>query len=149
MRLLKSRLTKSLMVAGVAGLMTVTSVAQAAGDLTRRPQKLPDLVMGSDDSDYYMSQKEYQLETGKAYKLAIISNGQKEYAMVAPDFFASIYLRKVEAGGMEIKAVSLTELEFEDAAEAEIYFVPVKAGEFEFEMEGLEKKGMSGVFVVK
>ena len=92
MSILKSRLIKPLMIAGVAGLMTVTSVAQAAGDLTRRPQKLPDLVMGSDESDYYLSQKEYELETGKAYKLAIISNGQKEYAMVAPDFFASIFL---------------------------------------------------------
>lgn len=149
MSILKSRLIKPLMIAGVAGLMTVTSVAQAAGDLTRRPQKLPDLVMGSDESDYYLSQKEYELETGKAYKLAIISNGQKEYAMVAPDFFASIFLRKVEAGGMEIKALSLTELEFEDAAEAEIYFVPVKPGEFEFEMEGLQGKGMVGVFKVK
>lgn len=149
MRFLKSNFTKPLMIAGIAGLMTVTSVAQAAGDLTRRPVKLPDLVMGSDDSDYSLSQKEYELETGKAYKLAIISNGQKEYAFVAPDFFASIFLRKVEAGGMEIKAVSLTELEFEDAAEAEIYFVPVKSGEFEFELEGLEAKGMTGVFKVK
>jgi len=137
------------MIAGFAGLMAVTSVAQAAGDLTRRPQKLPDLVMGSDESDYFMSQKEYQLETGKSYKLAIISNGQKEYAMQAPEFFSSIFLRKVEAGGMEIKAVHLTELEFEDASEAEIYFVPIKPGKFEFEMEGLEGKGMVGVFNVK
>ncbi len=143
------RLLKPLLITGFAGLMAVTSVAQAAGDLTRRPQKLPDLVMGSDDSDYFMSQKEYQLETGKSYKLAIISNGQKEYAMQAPEFFSSIFLRKVEAGGMEIKAVSLTELEFEDASEAEIYFVPVKSGKFEFEMEGLEGKGMVGVFNVK
>lgn len=144
------KILKSLAVTGLAGVLSVASVAAlAAGDLTRRPEKLPDLVMGSDESDYFLSQKEYTLETGKAYKLAIISNGQKEYALEAPEFFASIFLRKVEAGGMEIKAVSLTELEFEDAAEAEIYFVPIKSGKFEFVMDGLEGKGMVGTFNVK
>ena len=87
--------------------------AQAKGDLSRKPIPLPDLVLGSDVSDYAMSQKIYQLETGKAYKLNIVSSGFKEYAIEAPGFFASIYLRKVEVAGMEIKAVSLTQLEFE------------------------------------
>lgn len=142
------RSPKALMAAALAATIFSAPVL-AEGDLTRRPQALPDLVMGSDESDYYLSEKEYQLETGKAYKLAIVSNGQKEYALRAPEFFASIYLRKVEAGGMEIKAISLTELEFEDAAEAEIYFVPVKPGRFEFRIQGLEAKGMTGVFDVK
>jgi len=143
------KLFKPMAGLALSTLMALSATAQAQGDLTRRPAKLPDLVMGSDESDYYMSQKSYELETGKSYKLAIISNGQKEYALQAPEFFSSIYLRKVEAGGMEIKAVSLTELEFEDAAEAEIYFVPVKPGKFEFVMDGLEVKGMTGVFNVK
>ncbi|MBY4675857.1 copper-binding protein [Marinobacterium arenosum] len=140
---------KPLAAAGLASLIALASPAQAQGDLTRKPIALPDLVMGNEQSDYALSQKEYQLETGKAYKLAIISSGLKEYALQAPEFFAAIYLRKVEAGGMEIKAVSLTELEFEDAAEAEIYFVPVKPGRFEFAMDGLEHKGMTGVFNVR
>ena len=122
---------------------------QAKGDLTRKPQALPDLVLGSEVSDYAMSQKSYQLETGKAYKLNIVSSGLKEYAIEAPDFFASIFLRKVEAGGMEIKATSLTQLEFEDAGEAEIYFVPVKPGNFRFFSRGLEGKGMEGEFIVR
>lgn len=143
------RTTKTLMATALATVTLLSAPVQAEGDLTRRPQALPDLVMGSDDSDYYMSEKSYALETGKAYKLAIVSNGQKEYALRAPEFFASIYLRKVEAGGMEIKAIGLTELEFEDAAEAEIYFVPVKPGRFEFRIKGLEAKGMTGVFEVK
>lgn len=126
-----------------------STIAVAEGDLTRRPTKLPELVLGTEDNRYHMSQKEYHLETGKSYKLEIVSSGQTEYALVAPDFFASIYLRKVEAGDMEIKAVSLTELEFEQEAEAEIYFVPIKPGKFEFSVEGLEQKGMEGVFIVK
>lgn len=122
---------------------------QAAGDLTRRTEALPDLLMGSEESDYSLSQTEYRLETGKAYQLKIISTGRKEYAFQAPEFATSIYLRKVEAGGVEIKAVTLTELEFEDAGEAEIFFVPIKPGKYRFYNKGLEGKGMHGSFVVR
>ncbi|MCP4595835.1 copper-binding protein [Neptuniibacter sp.] len=144
------RVLKNLAVLGMAAAMGVSStIAVAEGDLTRRPTKLPELVLGTEDNRYHMSQKEYHLETGKSYKLEIVSSGQTEYALQAPEFFASIFLRKVEAGDMEIKAVSLTELEFEQEAEAEIYFVPIKPGKFEFYAEGLEEKGMEGVFIVK
>ena len=136
------------------GLILLGSLAgfdnlHAAGDMTRRPVALPDLLLGSEDSDYAMSQREYQLETGQAYQLKIISSGQKEYAFQAPEFATAIYLRKVEAGGVEIKAVTLTELEFEDAGEAEIFFLPVKPGKYRFYAKGLENKGMLGHFVVK
>lgn len=123
--------------------------AQAAGDLTRRTEALPDLVLGSEENDYSLSRTEYQLETGKAYQLKVISTGRKEYAFQAPEFANSIFLRKVEAGGVEVKAVTLTELEFEDAGEAEIFFVPIKPGKYRFYAKGLEGKGMLGVFVVR
>ena len=121
----------------------------AAGDLTRRTQMLPDLVLGSEASDYSMSQQEYRLETGKAYQLKLIASGRKEYAFQAPEFATSIFLRKVEAGGVEIKAVTLTELEFEDAGEAELFFVPIKPGRYRFYAKGLEAKGMQGLFIVE
>ena len=121
----------------------------AAGDLTRRTQALPDLKFGSEESDYAVSQKEYQLETGVAYQLKVISDGQKECAFQAPEFAQSIFLRKVEAGGVEIKAMTLTELEFEDAGEAEIFFLPIKPGSYPFYCKGLQNKGMEGRFIVK
>lgn len=121
----------------------------AAGDLTLRPQALPDLSFGSDESDYAVSQKTYELETGVAYQLKVIADGQKACAFQAPEFARSIFLRKVEAGGVEIKAITLVELEFEEAGEAELFFVPVKPGSFPFYCEGLQNKGMEGAFVVK
>lgn len=125
------------------------SFANAEGDLTLRPIALEDLVMGSEESDYQMSQNHYLLETGQAYRLRIVASGLKPYALKAPEFFSAIYLRKVEAGDMEIKAVSLLELEFEEESEAEIFFVPVKPGRFPFYVAGLEHKGMSGIIEVK
>ncbi len=145
MSLIRTLSLPALLILGMVGF----DGASAAGDLTRRPVALPDLVMGSEESDYSLSQTEYQLETGKAYQLKIISTGRKEYAFQAPEFATSIYLRKVEAGGVEIKAVTLTELEFEDAGEAEIYFVPIKPGKYRFYNKGLEGKGMQGSFVVR
>lgn len=145
MRILKALMLPLLLILSLLGVDQL----HAAGDMTRRPVALPDLVLGNDDSDYSMSQTEYQLETGQAYQLKIISSGQKEYALQAPEFATAIYLRKVEAGGVEIKAVTLTELEFEDAGEAEIFFLPVKPGKFRFYAKGLEGKGMLGYFVVK
>lgn len=132
---------------GATGLTSLP--ASAEGDLTTRPERLPDLVLGNEVTDYAMSQTRYELETGKAYRLKVISSGLKEYAMQAPEFFTSIYLRKVEAGDMEIKAMTLTELEFEQEGEAEIYFVPIKPGEYAFYMQGLQQKGMEGVFSVR
>ncbi|HEY1027876.1 MAG TPA: copper-binding protein [Pseudomonas sp.] len=145
MRIFKALMLPLLLIISLLGVDQL----HAAGDMTRRPVALPDLVLGSEESDYSMSQNEYQLETGQAYQLRIISNGQKEYAFQAPEFATSIYLRKVEAGGVEIKAVTLTELEFEEAGEAEIFFLPVKPGKFRFYAKGLEGKGMLGHFVVK
>lgn len=146
---LANTIVTGLAAAGVAVALSLSGPVLAKGDLTRKPIELADLVMGSEQSDYSFSTKSYELETGKAYKLEIISSGLKEYALQAPEFFASIYLRKVEAGGMEIKAMSLTELEFEDEGSAEIYFVPIKPGSFEFYAEGLQNKGMVGEFVVR
>jgi len=145
MRILKALLLPLLLIISLLGVDQL----HAAGDMTRRPVALPDLVLGSEESDYSMSQSEYQLETGQAYQLKIIASGQKEYAFQAPEFATSIYLRKVEAGGVEIKAVTLTELEFEEAGEAEIFFLPVKPGKYRFYAKGLEGKGMLGHFVVK
>lgn len=145
MSTLKKLLLPILLIASLIGFDNI----YAAGDLTRRTLALPDLRLGNEQSDYGMSQLEYQLETGRAYQLKIIASGQKEYAFQAPEFATSIYLRKVEAGGVEIKAVTLTELEFEDAGEAEIFFVPIKPGKYRFYAKGLEGKGMLGYFVVK
>lgn len=135
------------------GLMIICLVGTdrilAAGDLTRRTISLPDLLLGNAESDYAMSQNEYQLETGRAYQLMVVASGQKEYAFQAPDFFKTVHLRKVEAGDVEIKAALLHELEFEDAGEAEMFFTPLVPGRYAFYMKGLESKGMVGHFVVK
>jgi len=131
------------------GIFLLAQPAAAKGYLATKPTKLPDLVLGTDDTGYGLSQNEYKLETGKSYRLKIVSSGKKEYAMVAPGFFDFIWLRKIEAGGMEIKANSIYELEFEDEAEAEIFFVPIRPGTYEMRAKGLEERGVMVKFIVE
>lgn len=120
----------------------------AKGDLALRSKKI-ELKLGSDKSDYEMSQKEIKLETGKAYRLHISSMGFKEYEFEAEDFFNNIWIRKIEVGGIEIKAPVIKEIEFEREGKVEINFVPIRTGEYPFEIEGLQNKGMTGIFIIE
>ena len=123
--------------------VTVLSVGEsrAEGYLATKPIELDELVLGTNPIGFDVSVKEYNLETGQSYSLMIKSSGFQEYAVVAPEFFDFIWLRKVEAGGMEIKANSIYELEFEDEGEAEIFFVPIRPGTYEMYARGLKEKG--------
>ena len=120
----------------------------AEGDLAIRAKKL-ELKLGSDKSDYEMSQKVFELETGKAYRLEISSMGFKEYEFEAEDFFRNVWIRNIEVEGIEIDTSIINEIEFEREGEIEIKFVPIRPGKYEFEIEGLQSKGMVGEFIVK
>ena len=120
----------------------------AEGDLSIRSKKLI-LKLGSDKSDYDMSQKVFEMETGKAYRLEISSMGFKEYEIEAEEFFRNIWIRNIEVAGIEIDTPVIEEIEFEREGEIEIKFVPIRPGKFDFEIEGLQNKGMVGQFIVK
>jgi hypothetical protein len=139
----------ALIVLALSVLVHLPQNAAAKGDLAVKPTKLPDLVLGTDDTGFGMSQKEYSLETGKAYRLKIVSTGKKEYAMVAPELFSVIWVRKVEAGEVEIKAGALYELEFEKAATAELFFVPIRPGTYQMRAKGLEARGVVITFNIQ
>ena len=124
------------------------SESNAEGDLSIRSKKLV-LNLGSDKSDYDMSQKIFNMETGKAYRLEITSMGFKEYELEAEDFFRNIWIRSIEIDGIELDAPVINEIEFEREGEIEIKFVPIRPGEYDFEIERLQSKGMVGIFIVK
>ena len=111
----------------------------AEGDLAIRAKKL-ELKLGSDKSDYEMSQKVFELETGKAYRLEISSMGFKEYEFEAEDFFRNIWVRNIEVEGIEIDTSIINEIEFEREGENEIKFVPIRQGKYEFEIEVFKVK---------
>ncbi|WP_262488835.1 copper-binding protein [Halomonas sp. ANAO-440] len=130
-------------------LSLTTGAALAAGDLANRPERLERLVIGTGESMLGVSVREHQLETGQSYRLVIEATGMQECAWVAPGFFKNAWLRKIEVGNVEIKAPTLTELEFEREGEAELFFVPIRPGTYEWACAGLEERGVTGTFVVQ
>ena len=123
--------------------------ARAAGDLAIKATELEPLKLGSKESDYAMSVKEYTLETGKSYSLEISAYGYKEYELEAEDFFRNIWIRYLEVGDVTIDAPVINSIEFEEEGKVELVFVPIRTGTYEFKIAGLEEKGMVGKFVVK
>ena len=95
------------------------------GDLAIRSKKI-ELRLGSEKSDYEMSQRSINLETGQAYRLEISSMGFKEYEFEAEEFFKNIWIRKIEVEGVEIQVPTINEIEFEREGEIEINFVPIR-----------------------
>ena len=130
-------------------LIAAPALACAEGDLALKPERLPDMVLGLGEAGFGVSQKDFTLSTGKAYRLKIKSTGAKECAWQAPQFTNFIWLRKVEVNKVEIKASHVYEIEMEREGEAEIFFVPIRPGEYAWGCKGLESKGMAGRFIVK
>jgi uncharacterized cupredoxin-like copper-binding protein len=139
----------TLALAAASSLLALPSVGAAEGFLAGRLEKLPDLVIGLGDGGYEFSQDKYELTTGKGYRIWLKATGKKECAFVAPDFFQHVWFRKIEVNKVEIKASAFHEIEFEREGEAELFFTPIKPGEYTWACKGLEDKGLTGKITVK
>lgn len=141
-----------LLVALVVLSAAVTSrgaSAQIIDPAVHNLERLTPLQFGSEENPASMEPREYRLKVGKGYRLKITASDLNEYAFVAPSFFRNIYIRKLEVGDVEIKAPTLDEIEFEKGGEAELFFVAVRPGTFEFGPKGMMERGTVGKFIVE
>jgi len=133
-----------------ASLLAFGGAAHAiGGDLASLPIELEALEVGTGDNGFGMTPNEYQMQTGQSYRLTIKAVGWHECNWQAPRFFQNAWLRKIEAGNMEIKVAQLNELEMDADGEVELFFVPIRPGSYSFGCRGLEDRGMTGTFVVQ
>ena len=111
--------------------------------------RLEPLQLGSETDSTHMAPKEYRLKVAQGYRWKIKASDQSEYAFVAPAFFRNIWIRKVEAGEVEIKSATLDEIEFEEGGEAELFFVAIRPGTYDFGSKGLMERGLVGKIIVE
>ena len=140
-----------LFVIFLAPLLFMPLPAASEGDLAIKAEKIT-LHLGSATSDYHTEPKTIALKTGQAYRLEIIAHGYKGYTWQAEEFFQNIWLRAIEAEGVQLAAPTIYEIEFDDVnepIEVELTFVPIRPGTYPFSVEGLESRGMQGQFVVR
>lgn len=134
----------------VAVLLLSTSLVWAGGDLSRQTPANLKVLLGTKDNEFAISPKTWNLETGKLYKVTLVNEGKVKHEWVAPEFTLTIWTRKVEVKGVEVKGV-INEIELAAGATADWYFIPIRTGEFEMvcEIEGHREAGMVGKIIVK
>jgi len=125
-----------------------TAQAQILDPSVHGLKRLEPLVFGVDNDGSKMAPMEYRLKVGQGYRWKIKASDLTEYAFVAPAFIRNIWIRKVEVGEVEIKAVTIDELEFENGGEAELFFVAIRPGTYEFGAKGLMERGVVGKIFV-
>ena len=141
---------RAILALGCATLgLAAARQAGARGDLATRAQRMEPLVLGNDESDFWMSQKEWRLETGRYYRWRITSSGKREYNLVAPELWRNAWIRQVQVGRIEIKTGTLEELDFDGEGSVDVFFVPIRTGSFELRLRGLESRGMTGQVIVE
>ena len=117
----------------------------AVHNLTR----LEPLRFGSETDNSALEPKEYRLKVGQGCRWKIQATPGAEYALIAPAFFRNIWIRKVEAGEVEIKSATLDEIEFENGGEAELFFVAIRPGTYEYGSKGMTERGVVGKIIVE
>ena len=126
--------------------LLATGAAQAAGNLASNGT---DLEIKIDTEKLTYSQNEFELETGKYYRLNVTSDGGDEVAWFAPELWRNSWINQIVANDLEVKVWGLYSLEFDAAGTINVSFVPIRPGEYEFYSPGYEDRGLKGKFVVK
>ena len=90
-----------------------------------------------------------ELEAGQYYRWKIVSDGTSEMAVAAPDFFRFIWINEVVIEGIEVRPLGLDSLEFDEAGEATLSFVPIRPGQFEYFMPNTRGDAYRGTIIVK
>jgi len=132
----------------VLALIAGTLPAYAEGNFASQLTELEPLVMSGQDLSF--SVNEYTLETGKYYKWRIESDGLEEFRVNAPELWRASWINQVVINDIEVKPLGgIYGVEFDDEGGADIYFVPLMPGNYEFSAPGFEERGMTGKFIVR
>jgi hypothetical protein len=126
--------------------LLLAGTAHAEGNLAANGT---DLTLSINTVDLTFSQETWELETGKYYKLDIISDGNEEIAVVAPELWRNSWINQIVVNDLEVKAYGLYSVEFDDAGTFNISFVPLRPGEYDIYVPGYENRGLKGKFIVK
>ena len=135
-------------ILSIATVLAMVAGASAEGNLASQPTELEPLMMSGRELSF--SIKEYTLETGKYYKWHIESDGLEEFRVNAPELWRASWINQIVINDIEVKPLgSIYGVEFDDEGGADIFFIPLLPGNYEFSAPGFEDNGMVGTFIVR
>lgn len=119
----------------VAALALTVAQAQAqVGNLAGgRPFDLY-LKITTSQTGPVVSPAEFELTTGKYYRLNVTSEGEPDWRLELPDLLQNSHLRIVAINGIEVhlQALVFRAIEFDTAGTASISFTPIRSGTYTF-----------------
>ena len=135
------------MAAVAAILESLAQTAAAEGDPTRRAKRLEPTEIHATSG---FSVREYQLETGVYYRWRIVGDGIEEYEVLAEELFENSWTEKLSVEDVAIPAVGLGKIQLGGESEVDVWFVPIRPGDYTFVIEGREEDdAFSGVMHVR
>ena len=131
----------------LAALFIVAAAgARAEGDPTRRAERLEPTQI---DAAAGFSVRDYELEAGTYYRWRLSGDGIEEYEVSAEELFENSWLDKVSIEETAFSMGGLEEIELGGEDEVDVWFVPIRPGDYEFEVEGRDEEGFTGVMHVR
>jgi len=112
--------------------------------------KMKTITVNFDEFTY--DPEELVFEVGQPYKLVLKNIGEKKHYFTATDFYKAIATRKVQSNrDGEIKAPYFTALELMVGGQLDLYFVPVRRGEYPVfcTIKDHREEGMEGKLVIR
>ena len=136
------------MILGTLAVATIMAgAALAEGNLASRATRLEPLQI---KGDLTFEPKEFQLETGKYYRWRIESDGGDEFMIQAPELFRNVWINQIVVNDLEVHTSgAIYGVEFDDEGTIDIWFVPIRPGEYEYYARGYQSRGMTGKFIVR
>ena len=125
----------------------MATFAHAEGNLASDATRLADMEINSDELS--LSVNEFELETGMYYRWSIVHDGGEEFQIVAPDLFRNSWINQVVINDLEVQPYGLYAIEFDDEGRIDIWFVPIRPGNYDFWIEGYRERGLAGTFIVR
>ena len=132
------------LAAGVTMAASGDAYAQA-GLLSHRKDLAP-ITLASGKP---LAQAPYELEAGKYYRIAIVSDGSAELAISGAEFFRNVWVNEVVINEIEVRPLGVDSIEFDDEGKATISFVPIRPGTFVLRVPGTTADTQQAVFNVK
>lgn len=129
-----------------AAMLTATS-AFAEGNIASNATRLPDMAI--DSAELTLSVSQFELETGKYYRWRIVHDGGEEFQILAPDLFRNSWINQVVIEDLEVQPNGLYAIEFDDEGTIDVWFVPIRPGNYDFWIAGYQDRGLAGTFVVR
>ena len=126
--------TAALVVLVTSGGAVAPTSAQGGGNLAAFPPVQLNLAITTTSSGPVVSPVEFELVTGKYYRLNVSSQGDPDWRLELPDLLQNAHLRVLTIAGIEVhlQGMVFRAIEFDQAGTAAFSFVPIRPGTYRF-----------------